>query len=132
MGRRYLLKDEAEAALRRGKAVECFLGPCEREGQLGIRHIALSLVDGAFVASLYETADFGSASFLDLYAFGPLDPNLEQGDADSVLSFAALDDFLAFIGQEWPGSDLRLTNEGVLQDEYADYVAIKLDARTPV
>ena len=88
------------------------------------------MVDEAFVACLYETADLGDASFLDLYVFGPLDPNLEQGDADSVLTFATFDEFLAFIGQEWPGSDALLTNEGVLQDEYADYLATRPGAHT--
>ena len=123
MGRRYLLRDEAQAALARGRTVECFLGACERRGKPGIRRVALSLEGGVVVERLYETADLGGPEFLDLYGFGPLDPDLGQDEADEVATYANLDDCLASMSQRWPGSDERLTNEGVVQDEYADYLA---------
>jgi len=123
MGRRYLLREEAEASLRRHRSVECFLGDCAREGRPGIRHLSLILENGAIVMRLYETADLGRPDFLDISEFGPLDPDLADGDADEVEKFVTFDDCLQTMRQRWPGSDRRLVNEGIVQDEYADYIA---------
>lgn len=123
MTRRYLLRHEVDAALRRGKSVECFLGSCESVGKLGVRHLSIDVADGAVIARLFETQDLGSPDFLDLYEFGPINGALEQGDADKVVSFPSLDDCLAFMEQRWHGSSGRLVNEGVLESEYADFVA---------
>jgi hypothetical protein len=123
MTRRYLLRSEVAAALRRGKVVECFLGRCERDGRIGVRHLALSSTDDVIVAQLFETADLGGPTFLDLYEFGPLNRALEHGEPDQSVSFSSLDECLAFIDKRWPASSDRLVNERVLQDEYADFVA---------
>jgi len=123
MTRRYLLRDEVAAALRRGKVVECFLGRCEREGKIGVRHLAISSTDEVVVARLFETEDLGGPAFLDLYEFGPINRALEHGEPDQSVSFSSLDECLAFIDERWPASGDRLVNEGVLQDEYADFVA---------
>ncbi|WP_156402186.1 hypothetical protein [Caulobacter sp. Root1472] len=123
MSRRYLIRDEVDGALRRGRTVECFLGGFQRDGLNGIRRIALSLVDGTVILNLYESRDFGGIVFLDLYVFGPFDANLELDEPDEAMSFIELEDCLGAMEQRWPGSSGRLVNEGVLQDEYADYVA---------
>lgn len=123
MTRRYLLKDEVGAALRRGRSVECFLGACGSAGKPGVRLLSMDLADGVFVARLFEMQDLGGPAFLDLYEFAPLDCAVEHGDADQIFSFGSLEECLAFIHQRWPGSSERLVNEGVIQDEYADFVA---------
>lgn len=123
MTRRYLLKDEAAAALRRGKTVECFLGRCERAGMRGVGHLSIDMTDEMVVARLFETEDIGSPAFLDLYEFGALNRALEHGEPDQSVSFTSLDECLTFMDVRWPGSSERLVNEGVLQDEYADFVA---------
>jgi hypothetical protein len=83
------------------------------------------LEGGAIHARLYETADRGSSSYLDLYEFGPLDPEVEYGDADRVEVFGSFGDCLSWMSSRWPGSEGRFVNEGVLQDEYADFVAAR-------
>lgn len=123
MTRRYLLKGEVASALHRGKVIECFLGRCERQGKLGVRHLAIGATGPMIIVRLYETQDIGSPAILDLYEFGPLNRALEHGDPDQCFSFSSLDECLTFINQRWPGSGDHLVNEGVLQDEYADFIA---------
>lgn len=123
MARRYLLRNEVEGALRRGKTVECFLGGFEDAGRPGMRHISLDMDGAAVIARLYESADLGDPALLDIYEFGPLSPSLDLGEADQKLVFLSLDSCLDYMEQSWPGSSSRLVNEGVLQDEYADFVA---------
>ncbi|MEQ1812462.1 MAG: hypothetical protein ABL889_21210 [Terricaulis sp.] len=123
MGRRYLTIDEALFALKRGKAIECFLGPCARGGAHGIRHASITLVGDKIQLRVFETADKGNATFLDLYEFGPLDPSLAPGDADEISAFPTWEACVAAMRARWPERASRLVNEGVLQDEYCDYVA---------
>jgi hypothetical protein len=125
MTRRYLLRDEVDGALRRGNSVECFLGSCERAGKPGVRHLSLNLDDGTVVVGLFETQDLGDPAFLDLYEFGPLNDALGLGDAEQTVRFSSLDECLAFMEDHWPGSSGHLINEGVLQDEYADFLAAR-------
>jgi hypothetical protein len=115
--------DEALSALKRGKAVECFLGSCERNGARGIRHASVTLVGDEVQLRVFHTADKGNAAFLDLYEFDPLDSSLSPGDADEVSAFPTLEACAAAVQVRWPERGLRFVNEGVLQDEYRDYIA---------
>jgi len=123
MARRYLLRNEVEGALRRGKTVESFLGGFKDAGGPGIRHISINMNGTAITARFYETADIGDPAFLDIYEFGPLNSSLDHGEADEILDFSSLGDCLDYMEKSWPGSSGRLVSEGVLQDEYADFVA---------
>ncbi|MCU8058858.1 hypothetical protein L5L78_22215, partial [Shewanella sp. SM34] len=119
--RRYLNLQEAESALKRGKAVECFLGGCERDGRAGIQWLSVRVSKSEIDVSVYETADLGDESFLDIYEFGPLDPDLE--DANEVKSYTSFGQAIEFIEQRFAGSSERLLNEFMIQDEYADYIS---------
>jgi len=92
-------------------------------GEAGSSTLVHNLVDGTVVTRVFETQDVGNPGFLDLYEFGPLNEALGQDEADEIVSFPALDDCLVVIEQRWHGSSSRLVNEGVLQNEYADFVA---------
>jgi hypothetical protein len=122
MGRRYLTSDEADGALRRGKVVECFLGACASDDGVGIARISISLVGEVTELSLFKSADIGSAEFLDVYAFPPLNASPEQDEPDEVCAFASLEECLVSMEARWPGSSERLVNEFVVQDEYRDYM----------
>ena len=123
MSRRYLSPSEAAGALRRGKSVECFLGKCARDGQSGIRWLSISREQESQVIRLYETADLGDSNFVDVYEFGPLNGELEPGEADEQICTPDMDACWDLLEQRFPGSTKRLVNEGVIQDEYADFVA---------
>jgi hypothetical protein len=123
MSRRYLNLQEAESALKRGKAVECFLGGCELDGRVGIKWLSIRGAGPQIDVSVYETADLGDESFLDIYEFGPLDPGLELEEANEVISFASFGQAIEFIEQRFTGSSEKLLNELMIQDEYADYIS---------
>lgn len=120
---RHLTKDNVENALGRGKTVEVFLGRCERDGQRGIRYLTVCLIDDKLEMRLYEREDCGDPNFLDLYEFGPLNPETVYGDPDLVKVFPSLEACLSEIEKCWPGGAGRIVNEGVLQDEYSDFLA---------
>lgn len=65
----------------------------------------------------------GDESFLNIYEFGPLDPDLELEDANEVKSFTSFGQAIEFIEQRFAGSSERLLNEFMIQDEYADYIS---------
>ena len=123
MSRRYLNLQEAESALNRGKTVECFLGGCERSGRAGVNWLSIRGSGSGVDVSVYETADLGDESFLDIYEFGPLDPDLELEEANEVISFASFGQAVGYIEQRFTGSSERLVNELMVQDEYADYIS---------
>lgn len=126
--RRYLSFAEAHAALRRGKAVEVFLGGCSRSDSQGIRWVQIRGLPNGCELRLYETADLGSEDYTDVYEFGPLDPELEQEEADEVRAFSSFEECVKTLETRWPGALSRLTNESMVQDEYADYLRRGRDA----
>lgn len=123
MDRRYLQADEVAAALRRGKGVECFLGRCSRDGKPGIRWISLHASGQSIELRVYDSADVGRPDYLDIYEFGPLDPALELGSADETLSFSDLQSCLDALSARFPTATSRFVNEGVIQDEYAEFLS---------
>jgi hypothetical protein len=123
MSRRYLTSSEAEAAMNRGKSVECFLGTCQRNSNPGIKWFCAREVGNGIKVSVYETADLGSAEFIDVYEFGPLNPDLEFEDPDETIEFSSFAEFYSGIENKFSGSTSRLVNEFLIQDEYADYIA---------
>lgn len=125
MSRRYLSVREAESAVVSGKTVECFLGKCELNGKQGVRWLAISLSQDRNQVLLrrYDSADLGTPEYVDLYEFGPLDPSLEQEDADEMLGFDEFSELWAAMEQHFPRSTALLLNHGVIQDEYQSYKA---------
>ena len=123
MGRRYLTSNEVEAALGRGKAIECFIGPFSTNGRRGVRHLTMRTTGTKIEIKVFETADLGSSDHLDLGEFGPVNPDVEFGDADLEMNFGDLAACFSYLEQSWPGCTQALVNEGMVQDEYADYLA---------
>ncbi|MBP1153099.1 hypothetical protein JOD69_004971 [Methylocaldum sp. RMAD-M] len=125
MARRYLTQSEAESALSRGKATECFLGACVRDGKPGIRWLSARVSNEGFTVSVYESANIRSAEFTDVYEFGPLDPELEFEDPVETFSADSFSKLTAELERRFFCCTERLVNEFVIQDEYADYLAQK-------
>jgi hypothetical protein len=121
--RRYLESNEIDLALRRGRSVECFLGPCIRDGRNGIRWLTIRKHGDLTKVSLYESEDAGSSDFIDLYEFGSLDPARESDEPAEQLVFSDLSACIAALSARFPDGALRFVNEGVIQDEYADFIA---------
>ena len=123
MARRYLTLSEAESALNRGKSIECFLGYCERDGRRGIKWLSASRRGESVRLAIFETADIGNEGFLDLYEFGPLNPALELDEPDEKRIFENFPSFISEVETMFPSSTTRFVNEGVIQDEYSDFIA---------
>lgn len=125
MPRRYLTLSEAESALNRSHSIECFLGPCERAGQRGIKWLSASRRGDWVRLAIFETADLGSEDFLDLYEFGPLNPALELDEPDEEKMFENFRSLISEVEAMFPSSTARFVNEGIIQDEYSDFIARK-------
>ena len=123
MGRRYLTLPEAEAALNRGKSIECFIGSCTRNNEIGIRWLTVSISTAGLSVRLFESADIGDQNFTDVYEFGPLDPDLEFEDAKEAVDVPDFPAFVSFIEERFPGASSRLVNQFLVQDEYAEFIA---------
>jgi hypothetical protein len=110
------------SALRRNKCVECFLGGFTRGGQRGVRRLSLATKANGFELSVFESEDRGSPDFVDLYEFDALDPSLEQDEADETHMFDSLEACLIVLESRWPGSCYKLVKEGMVQEEYRDFL----------
>ncbi|WP_394393207.1 hypothetical protein [Shewanella woodyi] len=116
MSRRYLTLQEAESSLNRGKAVEIFLGSFNHDSEKCVRWASFSKSASGVTGSLWEAFDQGSIDYLDIYTFdspsGEYDETTKSVTAENLKSAASalkIDDF-------------NFVNQGMVQDEYADYL----------
>ena len=73
-GRRLLTFVEAVAALRRGGPVEQFLGRyLTDDGRNAVRWLTAGKFESLYRLGVHEVQDIGTAEFLDVYEFPPLD-----------------------------------------------------------
>ena len=122
---RHLIEPHLRSALDRGKSVEQFLGGSVWEGEPVVRWIEIRQDSDEFVLSFYQVYDEGSEEWLDLYEFQPA---MEDPDEDCVEhTFATLDAALAFASAQYGVDPARFVNEGVIQDEYRDYLLRRRD-----
>ncbi|MFV7709982.1 hypothetical protein [Shewanella algae] len=122
MTRRYLDESEANSAIRRGKSVEIFLGPCEASGESGIRWASASRVESGVELSVFEVQDEGSPEYLDIYEFTPLRDDLCPGEPTERVNIASVSEIGAFVRSRYGIAMPGLVNEGVVQDEYKTYI----------
>lgn len=120
---RYLAESFLLGALRRGRSVEQFLGPCGSAGRPGVRYVEVRAAKTSFEVYLHTVEDAGSEGFFDLGEFPPFDPDDEAGEFGRLLGMA--EDPLAalIVAEQCAGAGRgRWVNEGIVQDEYGDFV----------
>ena len=127
---RYLTRQFAIGALRRGKGIEQFLGGAEVGGEPAIRWVAISPMHGKYRVSIHTVRD-------------PDDDRV--GDLPNLLSLDPVDEAYAGEGREVGVSEdeaeaIRLAehlteadpdrwvNESVAGEEYRDHVRSRRDA----
>ncbi|MFG2869552.1 hypothetical protein [Streptomyces sp. NPDC048338] len=88
-----------------------------------MRYVEVRPAKTSYEVYLHTVEDVGSASFLDLGEFPPLDPDDEDDEFGRLLGMAE-DPLTALIAAEQrSGADRgRWVNENVVQDEYGDFV----------
>ncbi|WP_371235183.1 hypothetical protein [Streptomyces sp. MAD19A] len=120
---RYLAESFILGALRRGRSVQQFLGPCGSAARPGVRYVEVRVTKGPFEVYLHVVEDVGSESFLDLIEFPPFDTGDEASEFGLLLGMA--DEPLAAlqVAEQRVGAERgRWVNEGIVQDEYGDFV----------
>ena len=120
MTRRYLTRSEVESAVRRGKQVDAFLGAGPGANPPTIRYIAVRDRSQRIYAELWEVEDLADPDFLDVYSLYP-----PHGDdaPEQIFVFESVAEALTELDKRFPGVSSRFVNEGVIGDEYADYLA---------
>ena len=118
---RYLSRGFAVGALRRGRAIEQFLGACEANGLAGMRWIEIRPVPVGYEVVVYEVEDVGSERFADLVGFPPVIPGDEE-DFGRVVGVAGDEREALSMAAGHGARDDRWVNQGVAGDEYRDFV----------
>lgn len=116
MSRRYLSAQEAETTLRRGKAVEIFLGGCEVQNKKCIRWASFNLSGSLVIGSLWEALDQGTEDYLDIYTF-----DSPTGDYNEAVRTVEAEN-VELAAKELGLNELKFVNQGVVQDEYLSYL----------
>lgn len=120
MTRRYLTQAEVSSAIRRGKQVDAFLGAGEISPEPTIRYLTVRGTAERVTAELWEVEDPRDPEYLDVYSLYP-----PHGDdaPDQIFSFATVQEALTELDERFPGVSGRFVNQGVIGDEYAEYLA---------
>lgn len=115
---RYLSAFDIESNLRQGRSVEQLLSGGNEDGVSVVRFVRIDREpDSAYSVTLFEVLGDGKESFLDIYEFSALDPDLPFGRSKS---FHSIEDALKFSCEELSADIGRFVNSGVAQDEYRD------------
>ncbi len=120
MADRYLTQNGLERALTQGRSVEQWLG-VRREGHFRVlkwlsieRHR-----DDGVVLRVREVLDDGNPDFLDVYEFTPYDAEAEFGVEST---FATPQEAVQYALDRVGANPDRFVGQGMIQDEYADYL----------
>lgn len=116
MSRRYLTVNEAESALNRGKSVEVFMGGFVYESEKCIRWASFVKSASGVCGSLWEAFDQGSVDYVDIYTFDA--PTGEYDEPSKIVEAPSLEAAASKLGI----NKLSFVNQGVVQDEYAQFI----------
>ena len=116
MSRRYLSLQEAKAALRRGKAVEIFLGGFQVNTEQCIRWASFIATSEGVTGHVWEAFDQGSKDYVDVYTFDS--PSGEYDEPVKSVVAPSLEKAANELGITEP----KYVNQGIIQDEYLSYL----------
>jgi hypothetical protein len=118
--RRHLSAAEVERMLTYGRSVEQWLGAHAAAGERIVRWVRLDAErSGVYSVTLFEVFDDGGPDFIDLYEFSPADADRPDGATRAFSEARAALELARTLGADLD----RFVNAGVVQDEYANYVA---------
>ncbi|WP_234350351.1 hypothetical protein [Streptomyces sp. WM4235] len=122
---RYLAESFIFGALRRGRSVEQFLGPVGPPERRGVRYVEVRAARTSYEVYVHAVEDVGHESFLDLDSFPPFDQNSEEEEFGQLLGRAEDPQSALVLAEEGAGAVRgRWVNQGVVQDEYRDFVRV--------
>jgi hypothetical protein len=110
---RFLLIDEIENTLGRGKSVEQFLG----EGSISssISWVELRPIAAQIEVRFFEVEDVGDSEYIDLYSF----PDTGNSNQDPAASVDSVDEAISLAQQLFRAKPDQWVNQGVIQSIYS-------------
>jgi hypothetical protein len=120
---RYLTRNFAVGAIRRGALVGQFLGGYADGEQRGLRVLTVQPDEQAYCLYVHDIMDIGDSDFCDLAEFPPWAQPAESDESGEATVCSAAPDVLLSFAEEQLGADPgRWVNGSMLDEEYADYV----------
>ncbi|GAA4522352.1 hypothetical protein GCM10023191_101600 [Actinoallomurus oryzae] len=119
---RHLTRSFAEGALRRGRQIEQLLEAFEQDGRRGLRWTSISPATRfhGFIVSLHTVEDIDYRLTVDEY------PSFYESDEEdfgqTIGETESAEEALDLAHRELAANPARWVNQGVLPDEYNDYV----------
>ncbi|MFC4071493.1 hypothetical protein [Actinoplanes subglobosus] len=127
---RYLTRQFAIGALRRGNGIEQFLGGIEISGERAIRWVAISPMNRRYRVSLHTVRDPDDDQVGDLPNLISLDPADEAyvGEGRELALSEDPEEAMALAEHLTDANPGRWVNHAVAGEEYMDYVRSRRDA----
>ncbi|MEV6179959.1 hypothetical protein [Streptomyces sp. NPDC052015] len=120
---RYLVEPFIIGAMRRGRSVEQFLGPIDSPERPGVRYAEVRPARTSYEVYVHAVEDVGHENLLDLDGFPPFDQDAEEEDFGQLLGTAESPQDALALAEKCTGAVRgRWVNQGVVQDEYRDFV----------
>lgn len=119
---RYLLETQLAPTLQVGKAVDQWLGAKTELEYNSIEWLRIKKSKGGFAVTYFESFDEGNEEFLDLYAFTMVNFDEPYGLVEIL---DTINDAIDFAEKTYGAKKDRFMLDGVIQQEYLDYVLNK-------
>jgi hypothetical protein len=126
---RHLRGSFTEGALRRGAAIAQWIPDSPVvHGRATISWLrAQRRSDGTYVLGRHHVFDEGSAHFIDVWEFSPVDDDEILGVGTDLATFSSGAELLEAAVRDWGADAHRWVNDGMIQDEYRDIAHPPLD-----
>ncbi|KUL76536.1 hypothetical protein ADL34_11815 [Streptomyces sp. NRRL WC-3605] len=110
-------------ALKRGRPVEQFLGPVGAPGRIGVSYVEVRPTKASYEVYLHTVEDVGHERSFDLVEFPPFAADQDEEEFGRLVATAEEPSNALTAAKEATGAvPGRWVNEGMVQDEYADFV----------
>ncbi|MFI5709961.1 hypothetical protein [Kribbella sp. NPDC051620] len=119
---RYLARQSAIGALRRGRSIQQFLGPATGFELPGIRYVEIRPA-GKYELYLYCAEDLGHDQFFEVGEFPSLEPREEDGFGRLIARTDEPEVVLELAKRLVGAATDRWANVGLIDAEYADYLS---------
>ncbi|MEU1617549.1 hypothetical protein ABZ479_09630 [Streptomyces sp. NPDC005722] len=109
--------------MRRGRSVEQFLGPIGSPERLGVTYVEVRPTKVAHEVYVHAVEDVGHENFCDVDEFPPFDLEAEEESFGYLLVIAEDPEAALVMAEQGTGAlRTRWVNQGLVQDEYRDFV----------
>ncbi|GLY75012.1 hypothetical protein [Actinoallomurus iriomotensis] len=121
---RHLTRSFAEGTLRRGREVEQLLEAFEQDGRRELRWASISppTRSHGFTVQLHTVEDLDDTYQLTVDEYPSFHESDEEDFGQTIGETESADEAIDLAARELAADPARWVNQGVLQDEYNDYV----------